>query len=529
MKIRISIFTSIIIIFSVVLSTGQNILVSKISEDSGIHTDRRPISVGFYDSAVNKTFISWMGSYSDAVVKAYDHTSQKWSDDKIVGESPFADSHNYPGMVQMNDGRILVVYGCHNSVMRVTTSPMPSSIDGKWNDGDLAGAQGASYPVPIVTSDGTIYCFYRITMRNIYPNESFPTDYRPYGFVKSTDNGNTWELAVKFIDNYPRSDNLCEIYNGKISYQAAGDSTSERIHIAWSISGGGPDNHQHGLYRRHVYYAYLDPSNYHLYDIKGNDLGLEIDDSEAETFCKVISTGTPPEGEQVGYQTSVHFNDNGTPLIIYQHEGLKCAYWSGSVWSVSTISSQSSEPREIEKIGEIAFRVYRTSGSSVYVYKTSDGGINWEQEDRIITPAPVRRCYVINNYHDDVKLLLSEAVEDGNNVGIASRDVFIGRALDATSIEDIGSPQPFETQLAQNYPNPFNPTTVISWQLSVVSNVQVTVYNTIGQKVATLLSEKQEAGYHQVKWDASQFAAGIYFYKIEAAEFKQVRKMIYIK
>ena len=262
--------------------SAQSSTLFKISEDAGIQTDRRPISIGFYDSVSNKTFVSWMGSYSSAVVKAFDHKSKTWSADKVVGISPFADSHNYPGLIQAKNGKLLLFYGCHNSVLRISSSPEPNSIEGTWNDIDLIEAQGASYPVPIVLEDGTIFCFYRITMNLVYPSSGYPVDYRPLAFVKSTDNGETWGTPVKFIDNYPRPDNLCEIYTGKISYQPRSDSVSERFHIAWSLAGGGPGHHQHGLYRRNVYYSYMEVSNEHFFDIEGNDLGKDINNMEAE-------------------------------------------------------------------------------------------------------------------------------------------------------------------------------------------------------------------------------------------------------
>jgi hypothetical protein len=85
---------------------------------------------------------------------------------------------------------------------------------------------------------------------------------------------------------------------------------------------------------------------------------------------------------------------------------------------------------------------------------------------------------------------------------------------------------PHSFELKQNYPNPFNPTTVISWQLAVGSQVKLTVYALNGQKVATLVDEKQPAGTHSVEWDASGLASGVYFYQLEAKKFKQVRKML---
>ena len=87
-----------------------------------------------------------------------------------------------------------------------------------------------------------------------------------------------------------------------------------------------------------------------------------------------------------------------------------------------------------------------------------------------------------------------------------------------------------EFALHQNYPNPFNPTTVIGYQLSAVSEVELSVYNLTGQKVAALVSEKQNAGFHQVEWDASSFASGVFFYQLRTISgFVQTRKLMLIK
>ena len=83
--------------------------------------------------------------------------------------------------------------------------------------------------------------------------------------------------------------------------------------------------------------------------------------------------------------------------------------------------------------------------------------------------------------------------------------------------------------LSQNFPNPFNPTTAIGYRLSAVSQVELIIYNVLGQRIATLVNEKQAAGDHQVSWDASGFPSGIYYYRIIAGDFQQTRKMILIK
>jgi hypothetical protein len=94
-------------------------------------------------------------------------------------------------------------------------------------------------------------------------------------------------------------------------------------------------------------------------------------------------------------------------------------------------------------------------------------------------------------------------------------------------IDNQTSPDTYK--LFQNIPNPFNPTTAIGYRLSAVSDVELRIYNLLGEHVATLVSEKQRAGYHQVEWDAVGFASGVYYYRIVAGSFHQIRKMILLK
>jgi len=99
-------------------------------------------------------------------------------------------------------------------------------------------------------------------------------------------------------------------------------------------------------------------------------------------------------------------------------------------------------------------------------------------------------------------------------------------------VNDIQNPEsvlPASYELNQNYPNPFNPTTKINYELPITNDVNLSVYNLLGQKVVTLVNEQKKAGYHQVAWDASGFASGIYYYRIQAGEFQDVKKMLLLK
>ncbi len=83
--------------------------------------------------------------------------------------------------------------------------------------------------------------------------------------------------------------------------------------------------------------------------------------------------------------------------------------------------------------------------------------------------------------------------------------------------------------LSQNYPNPFNITTVINYQLPTDSHVKLEVYNTLGRKVVTLVSEKQQAGYKSVIWDSADLSSGLYLYKLIAGDFAKRKIMTLVK
>jgi hypothetical protein len=83
--------------------------------------------------------------------------------------------------------------------------------------------------------------------------------------------------------------------------------------------------------------------------------------------------------------------------------------------------------------------------------------------------------------------------------------------------------------LEQNYPNPFNPSTTIRFSIPVETEVRLNVYNTLGQEVAEIINGRLKEGYHEVDFDAVNLTSGIYFYRLEADKFVDVKKMIIIK
>jgi hypothetical protein len=109
-----------------------------------------------------------------------------------------------------------------------------------------------------------------------------------------------------------------------------------------------------------------------------------------------------------------------------------------------------------------------------------------------------------------------------NTIGFRSvQNSLVGTAVEA------GMPTEFE--LGQNYPNPFNPSTTISYALPQRSHVTLTVFNTLGQLVATLVNSEMGAGDHEVRFDAAGLASGVYLYRLQAGGFVETRKLLLTK
>ena len=88
---------------------------------------------------------------------------------------------------------------------------------------------------------------------------------------------------------------------------------------------------------------------------------------------------------------------------------------------------------------------------------------------------------------------------------------------------------PVQTLLQQNYPNPFNPSTTIKFELHEAAEVRLSVFDILGREVSVLVNEKRDAGVHDVRFDASGLSSGVYFYRLTAGDFEQVRKFLLLK
>lgn len=170
-----------------------------------------------------------------------------------------------------------------------------------------------------------------------------------------------------------------------------------------------------------------------------------------------------------------------------------------------------------------------------YVEVSSDNGSNWQQvtsyNGSMTTWTQVTldiTQYALGSSQLKIRFrLTSDAglTADGWYIDDVKLTNYCGALVGIVGNNNI----PFEYALEQNYPNPFNPSTLIKYQVPVATNVKITVFDILGKKVATLVDQKKEAGYHEVEFSGLDLASGLYIYRIEAGNFSDVKKMMLVK
>jgi hypothetical protein len=195
----------------------------------------------------------------------------------------------------------------------------------------------------------------------------------------------------------------------------------------------------------------------------------------------------------------------------------------GATWTNSTNGLPASYNLGIGAQGlyEAGGSIFANTISGEYV--STDGGGSWNPMNSTGLPA----TYYINGY-----------AVIGSTMFITVVDMTTFPTTTAVwkrGLSQIAGVRPNDPPLAstfsldQNYPNPFNPGTMISYSLPERTNVSLAVFNSLGQQVANLVNGESEAGYHDVQFNASNLASGIYFYRLQAGSFVQTHKMMLLK
>ena len=149
------------------------------------------------------------------------------------------------------------------------------------------------------------------------------------------------------------------------------------------------------------------------------------------------------------------------------------------------------------------------------IFKTVDGGNTWLSQN-----SGVQSSLTSVDFTDR----LHGVAVGGSGVVLVTKNGGVTAVSERTIASVPGSPT-----LQQNYPNPFNPSTTINYSLPANSRVVLKVYDLLGREVRTLVDEKQNAGYHNVTFQAAGLPSGVYFYRLQAATYSETKKLLLLK
>ncbi len=170
--------------------------------------------------------------------------------------------------------------------------------------------------------------------------------------------------------------------------------------------------------------------------------------------------------------------------------------------------------------------VYPLGGNVGGVYVTNDTRAGFVKENDGLPANPkvsaLSGRVVQTRVSEDVEMYAGLYENTSDGAKIYKRTFTVG-------VENINSEIPSDFTLEQNYPNPFNPSTTIQFSIPEQSLVTLEVFNTLGEKVTTLVSEELTAGSYKYDWNADNLASGIYLYKLQTPTFTESRKMALLK
>lgn len=350
-------------------------------------------------------------------------------------------------------------------------------------------------------------------INSIYRDEAgfLMTGLRRYGIYRSDNNGISWESSSQGISPQGVFKNIKHSPNGFIY------ATSSPINF--------PDSFK----------VYLSSDNGFTWEkvFQQSSIGLEY-------FFTIDNAGTLYlAGTNSSFETTVlNSTDNGQTWnenILKQFfminnftssENKLYFIFSNNVYTSTDMGASLNQLNnggwETSNIGTIAVNslqhIFITAGSSFYV--TTDNGNTWTQQNSGLPSAQINTLQL-----DDAGYLYGITYYDG-----------IFRSLNSTltSVTSQSNYSPEGFSLKQNYPNPFNPSTIIRYEIpsnitGQTSNVQLIIYDALGKEIATLVNESQYAGSYEVTFEGSNFASGVYYYKLKTENFEKVMKMILLK
>ncbi len=250
-----------------------------------------------------------------------------------------------------------------------------------------------------------------------------------------------------------------------------------------------------------------------LYWNSTTDTWVSISDEEIDTVAAIADL-YPTNSIGQAYP-SISVSENGQVLY---------AMWTGP---------QFSAPGVLDTLNALYWRdlyhAFSTDGGTTWTYGGVFPGMQTDNSEAFGHAAQHLEFVEPNIYRAHIVYLADLTTGVGPFDGVLTNNPIMYTTYDiiVTDVNEGSLVNTFE--LEQNYPNPFNPSTQISYTLAERTNVTLKVYDVLGKEIATLINTSQDAGKHNVTFDASNLASGLYIYTINAGNFTSSKKMMFLK
>jgi hypothetical protein len=247
----------------------------------------------------------------------------------------------------------------------------------------------------------------------------------------------TWRSSAQLtgqafaLGSTDRSDHLNEVYMGQLRREAATGGRPERVHLVWTVAGGGPDQHLHDYFHKNIYYATFEPAALRFRNVQGADLGRQLGRADMDRCRVALTPLARPGGEQSpAYIQLVGWLGNGRPLVLWMtfdddlvvHD--MAAVWTGSAWQTRQVAT-GLRILEMERLASATWRVYanRDGRPGIETYLLTSG-LGWARESVVATPGEVQRAELITGRRDPARILATGA-SSARDVSVADGDIYV--------------------------------------------------------------------------------------------------------
>jgi len=262
--------------------------------------------------------------------------------------------------------------------------------------------------------------------------------------------------------------------------------------------------------------------------------------------------------EQGNYPSrTLSFALNGNFIFSGGMDGCYVSFLGATSWTEISQSPNTG----VNEIRYANNKLYATCyGVPAGIWSSTNNGSNWLSLNPSLTNTDIWSLHILNSNifigtEDGINRAIYFSSNDGTNwtnisAGLPVNESFAEITSNGTylfgiiyytgavyrrplseliGIQPISTEIPKQFSLSQNYPNPFNPVTNINFEVKEKGLVKLTVFNSIGQKIETLVNQQLSPGSYKADWDAANYPSGVYYYKIIAGDYAETRKMILIK